>query len=135
MTYVVAYFAALIIFGAIDMAWLTLFGAKLYRNTLGDVLLPTVVLGPAIVFYLLYPAGLVIFGVAPALKAGSVMPALIYGALFGLFCYATYDLTNFATLRNWTLQITALDVAYGFISSGIAAAAAYLIASYLGASK
>ena len=67
----------------------------------------------AAVFYLLYPVGLVVFAIAPALKSGSVVTALVYGALFGAFTYGTYDLSNQATLRNWTTTLTLIDVAWG----------------------
>ena len=74
---------------------------------------------------------ILVFGVLPALKAGSVSPALIYGALFGALAYATYDLTNYATLRNWTLLITVADIAWGAIASATAAAAAYYGAKFI----
>ena len=86
---------------------------RFYKPTLGDIMLPGFKLPPAIVFYLLYPAGLVIFAIAPALSGGVMGTAALYGALFGLFTYATYDLTNQATLRNWTSQLTLVDAAWG----------------------
>jgi len=118
MTYAMAYGLCLLLFAAVDITWLMTMGGKLYKQTLGDILLPQVFLPPAAAFYLLYPAGVVIFAVAPALKTGSLTTALAYGALFGLFTYGTYELTNFATLRNWTLQITLIDIAYGAIATG-----------------
>jgi uncharacterized membrane protein len=127
MAYAIAYCLTLLLFAALDIAWLMTMGAKLYRQTLGDILLPEVRLGPAAAFYLMYPVGVVIFAVAPALKTGSVTTALAYGALFGLFAYATYELTNFATLRNWTLQITLIDILYGAIATGIVAAIVTLL--------
>jgi uncharacterized membrane protein len=69
----------------------------------------------------------VVFAVIPALRAESATNALLYGALFGAIAYATYDLTNYATLRNWSLQITVVDIGYGAIASGIAVAAAYFL--------
>jgi len=113
LTYLFAYLIALVVFGVIDALWLTTMGASLYRATLGDVLAPAVRLGPAIAFYLLFPIGILVFAVAPALRSGSVAEAAAYGALLGLVTYGTYDLTNFATLRNWTLKITVIDLAYG----------------------
>src|SRR5689334_20017558 len=110
MIYVVAYFAALVPFGVIDAIWLSLMGPALYKPTLGDVLLPEIRLGPAIAFYLIFPIGLVVFAVLPGLRSGSILTALALGMLFGALAYATYDLTNFATLRNWTLQLTVLDI-------------------------
>jgi uncharacterized membrane protein len=126
MIYLVAYIATLIVFGIIDAAWLSIMGAMLYRPVLGDILLTNVRVAPAIVFYLLYPIGLVVFAVLPALRAETVIHAIALGALFGAIAYATYDLTNLATLRNWTAQIAVIDIAYGAVTSGLAAAAGYL---------
>ena len=84
-------------------------------------------LGPATAFYLLFPLGITIFATDPAIKANSVTPALIYGALFGIFTYATYDLTNFATLKNWSLKVTIIDISYGAILCALSAAAAYAV--------
>lgn len=131
LIYIAAYVAALLAFAAIDMTWLTTMGAALYRATLGDILLQTVRIPPAAAFYLLYPLGIVMFAVAPALRSGSAMMALIYGALFGLFTYATYDLTNFATLRNWTLKITLIDIVYGAVAVAFVAVIAYFVAQWL----
>lgn len=125
MTYVAGYLLALVIFAAVDFVWLSTMGAALYRATLGDLLAPSVRLPPAIAFYLLYPIGIVAFGAVSGLRADSALAALAWGAGFGALAYATYDLTNFATLRVWSLQITLLDIAYGAIASGIAAVAAF----------
>lgn len=127
MIYVVAYFAALVPFGVIDAIWLSLMGPALYRPTLGDILLQDIRLGPAIVFYLIFPIGLVVFAILPGLRSGSILTAVALGMLFGALAYATYDLTNFATLRAWTLQLTVLDIVYGAIASGIAALVSVLV--------
>jgi uncharacterized membrane protein len=133
MLYAIAYAAILVPFIALDAVWLTVMGKLVYKPTLGDILLPTVNLPPAIVFYLLYPIGILVFAVLPALKAGSVTPAIIYAALFGALAYATYDLTNHATLRNWTLQITVMDIVWGAFASAVAAAVSYYVARWWGA--
>lgn len=125
MLYALLYVCILVPFCLMDGVWLTVMGGLLYKPALGDILLPTPNVPPAIAFYLLYPIGVLVFAALPALKAGSVTPALIYGALFGALAYATYDLTNYATLRNWTLLITVADVAWGAIATATAAAAAY----------
>lgn len=132
MLYAVVYAAILLPFCLLDAVWLTVMGKALYKPTLGDILLPTVNLPPAIAFYLIYPIGIMVFAVLPALRTGSPTPALIYGALFGALAYATYDLTNFATVRNWTLQITLLDIAWGAFASAVAAAASYYAARWTG---
>jgi uncharacterized membrane protein len=121
MAYATGYITALIAFGAIDAIWLSLMGPALYRPTLGDILLADLRVAPAIAFYSIYPVGLLVFAVLPALKSGSAVSAIGLAALFGAIAYATYDLTNFATLRNWTLQITVLDIAYGAAASAFAA--------------
>jgi len=130
MTYLASYAAALVVFVISDMIWLGTMVSRFYRPILEEVLLPTVNLPVAIVFYLLYPLGLVIFAITPALKAGSTTTALLYGALFGFFTYATYDLSNFATLRNWTMQLTIVDIAWGTILGAITASVGYVLGQY-----
>lgn len=132
MLYAIAYAAILVPFCLLDAVWLTVMGKALYKPTLGDILLQNVNLPPAIAFYLIYPVGILMFGVLPGLKAGSVTPAILYAALFGALAYATYDLTNYATLRNWTLQITLLDVAWGAFASGVAATVSYYVVRWSG---
>lgn len=124
-TYLAAYVATLVAFIVVDGVWLATMAARLYRPILGDILAAEVNIPPAIVFYLLFPIGVLVFAVLPALKTGSLATALIYGALFGFFTYATYDLTNHATLRNWALQITLVDIAWGSFVSAFAAAAGF----------
>jgi uncharacterized membrane protein len=128
MRTVIAYVTTLVTFGVVDFVWLSVMASLLYRPILGDILVDNVRLAPAIVFYLLYPVGLVVFAVLPALKIDSVASAVGYGALFGLIAYATYDLTNYATLKNWSMSITAADMAYGAIASGLAAGVAFFAA-------
>ena len=125
MSYVIAYLAVLIVFGAIDAMWLSTMGPLLYRPALGDILAPALRIAPAIAFYLMYPIGVVVFAVLPALRAQTPLAAVALALLFGALAYATYDLTNYATLRNWTLQIAVLDIGYGALASSIATAAAY----------
>lgn len=125
MTYIVAYIASLVVFGVLDAIWLMTMTSRLYRPALGEILLGDLRIAPAIVFYFLYPVGLVVFAAMPALRSGSAGMALAYGALFGLLAYATYDLTNYATLRNWTLQITLIDLAYGTVVAALTSLAAY----------
>ncbi|WP_295812362.1 DUF2177 family protein [uncultured Nitratireductor sp.] len=126
MPYLAAYAAIALVFGLLDAVWLTVMGKLVYRPTLGDILLEQLRIAPAIFFYLAFPAGVLIFGTLTGIRSGGVWTAVLFGALFGAFAYATYDLTNFATLRNWTLQITLLDIVYGALLCGIAAAAGYV---------
>ncbi len=127
--HVIAYVCALAAFGLIDLPWIVLVAEPMYRAALQEALLPSVRLAPAVAFYLLFPAGLVIFAIAPALRLRDARHALVHGGLFGLFAYATYDLTNFATLRNWTLEITMIDIVYGAVISGVVSIFSYLVAS------
>jgi uncharacterized membrane protein len=124
--YALAYIIATITFVLADGAWLTFMGPALYKPALGDLLADKVRIVPAIVFYLMYPVGVGIFVIAPALRTGSVGQAAIYGALFGLFAYATYDLTNAATLRQWSTTITLADMAWGAIATGLSATIAVI---------
>jgi len=125
--YLAAYVATLIVFAAIDAIWLTQIGPSLYKPIIGEILAPQPRMMPAVVFYLMFIAGIVYFAVAPALESGKWQDALVKGALFGLFAYATYDLTNQATLRVWSTRITLLDMAWGTFLSGVAATGGYLI--------
>jgi uncharacterized membrane protein len=126
MQLILAYTAALIVFGLVDAIWLSFMGNTLYRPVLGDILLPSIRVAPAFVFYAVFPIGIAAFAVVPALKSGGVGNAATLGFLFGAIAYGTYDLTNYATLRNWTLQLTVIDIAYGAIATAVAAAAAAL---------
>src|SRR5690242_10783876 len=103
MVKLLAYFATLVVFGVFDGLWLWTVSGRIYRPVLGDILLTDLRLAPAIAFYLLFPAGLTLLAVAPALRSSDLSTVLINGALLGALAYGTYDLTNYATLRNWTL--------------------------------
>ncbi|MBR1238391.1 DUF2177 family protein [Bradyrhizobium sp. AUGA SZCCT0177] len=127
LTYFTAYFATLAVFVLCDMAWLGSMASRLYRPTLGDIMRADVNLPAAIAFYVIYPIGLVIFAILPALKSGSLAQAVLYGALFGFFTYMTYDLTNQATLRNWTTPLTVIDAGWGTLLGAIAAAAGFWV--------
>jgi len=131
VTIVAGYIATLATFVAADMVWLGLMAPRFYRPILADIALPGVNYAAAAAFYLLYPAGLVIFAIQPGLKAGSMTQAASYGALFGFFTYMTYDLTNQSTLRNWTLSLTVVDVLWGTALGAVAAVTGCWIAMTL----
>jgi len=132
MTALIGYIGALVAMVVADMIWLGVMVDRLYRPTLGDILAGSVNLPAAIVFYLIFPIGLTIFAVTPGLRSGAVSTAALYGALFGFFTYATYDLTSQATLRNWTTQLTIVDIAWGAVLGALAASAGYAAASRFG---
>ena len=113
------YLVVLAAFFVIDMIWLGLVAKKFYREQLGSLMRAGVNWPAAIIFYLLFIAGLVFFIVYPAVEQGSWFYALWTGAFFGLICYATYDLTNLATLKNWPLKMTIVDLIWGSVLSGV----------------
>ncbi|QPC93969.1 DUF2177 family protein [Mesorhizobium sp. INR15] len=129
-TYGVAYLATALVFLGIDSIWLTLTASRLYRPLLGDMLVDGFNLTPAILFYLIYIAGIVYFAIQPAFGTGSAMTATMNGAVFGFVAYATYDLTNQATLKNWPVQITIADLCWGTVLSATAATIGFLIARH-----
>jgi uncharacterized membrane protein len=122
MIYLIGYLTALATFLVLDVAWLSVTIPRFYRPVLVDILAPHFSLMPAIGFYLLYPLGLLVFAIKPAFKSGSIVTAIIYGALFGFFVDMTRDLSNLAILRGWSLQITIIDLLQGSVlSAGVAA--------------
>ena len=125
MNIVIAYLSTAIVFAVLDAIWLTAMIDRLYRPTLGDILLPTYNLPAAAVFYLIYVLGIVVLAVLPAVPTGKVSVALLNGALVGFFAYATYDLTNQSTLRNWTWTLSIADIAWGTFVTAIAATAGF----------
>lgn len=115
----------------IDLVWLKVMGERVYRPILGDILLPKPNLWPAALFYLVYPLGLIGFAVMPAYTVSSPIRALVMGLMFGCFTYATYDLTNHATLRNWTTLLTVTDVLWGSVLAAFCSYCGYLVAERL----
>ena len=125
MRYIVAYVATGIAFLAIDLIWLITMADLLYRPLLGDLLTESFNLAPAVLFYLIYIAGIVIFAIRPALAGGRWTTAALFGALFGFCAYATYDLTNQATIRDWPTLITVADLCWGTFLTATAATAGF----------
>jgi uncharacterized membrane protein len=122
LKYILAYLATGLSFAAVDVVWLSLMGPRLYRPTLDPILAQTFAPAPAIVFYLAYVLGVLVLAVLPA--AGWTR-ALVNGALLGAMCYATYDLTNQATMKVWATRITLLDIGWGAFATALAATAGY----------
>lgn len=119
------YFVALGVFLAMDMTWLLVIAKDLYARHLGYLMSKTPNLAAAGIFYLLFVVGLVVFVLEPAIKNNSLVEALWRGALFGLIAYATYDLTNLATIKDWPLLITVIDLIWGAVLSGSVAVVSY----------
>ncbi len=126
-----AYLLTAIVFFAIDLTWLGWVAKDLYRKYLGSFLSDQVNWSAAFIFYALFIVGIFIFAILPATDKNSFSHAVIYGALFGFFTYATYDLTNLATLKNWPLTIVFIDIIWGSILTGTVAAAGYWIVKKL----
>ncbi len=130
MPFLLLYAVSVPIFFVIDMIWLGVVAKDFYAHKLGH-LLGAVNWPAAIIFYLVFLVGLTIFATYPALTAGSVMKALWYGALFGFFTYATYDLTNLATLKDWPLSVTLVDMLWGTVLGGaVSALTVYVVRTF-----
>jgi uncharacterized membrane protein len=120
---------ALPVFFIIDMVWLVLVAKKFYQDQIGFLMKPDINWFAAIIFYLLFIAGLVIFVISPAVLKHSWIHALLFGALFGLITYATYDLTNLATLKDWPLLVTVVDLIWGSVLASSISLITYFIAN------
>ena len=131
MYYLKLYLSAFVVFLAIDMIWLTIVAREFYRKQLSFLQIQFN-LWAAFAFYLIFVAGLLVFVIIPAVDAGSVGRALILGAFFGLVTYATYDLTNQATLKNWPWMVTVVDMAWGAVLATSVSCLGYLVGRWLG---
>lgn len=122
------YLLALPVFFAIDMLWLALLARNFYKDQIGFLMKPEVNWAAAIVFYLLFLVGLVVFVIEPAVERKDWLQALGKGALFGLITYATYDLTNLATLKDWPFTVVWVDMIWGSVLAASVSVLTYLIA-------
>lgn len=119
---------ALPVFFAIDMIWLGFVAKNFYRAQIGTLMKSDVNWTAAVIFYLIFITGLIVFVIAPAMEKGSWTHALLFGALFGLVCYATYDLTNLAVTKDWPLIVTIVDLAWGALLAASVSVITYFIA-------
>ncbi|MBA3235368.1 MAG: DUF2177 family protein [Chloroflexi bacterium] len=126
-TFAILYLATVPVFFLIDLVWLGLVARDFYRDQMGSLMADPINWPAGILFYLLWVAGLILFAVTPALDGGDWVRALLLGAAFGFITYATYDLTNLATLRDWSLPLTLVDLAWGTVLGGVVATASYLL--------
>lgn len=133
MSYLVAYLVTAVVFFGLDYVWLSRVAAGFYRDRLGHLLMDQPNLVAAGLFYLAYVAGIVYFAVAPALGSGSAASAFLAGAVLGLVAYGTYDMTNLSTLRDWSVAVTVVDIAWGTLLTGVSAWAGYLLTVRLAA--
>ena len=125
-SFFLSFIVVAIIFAAVDAVWLKL-SNPFYRKEIGSLLLKVPNFTAAVIFYGFYVIGVVVFAVNPALEEGSILVGMGYGALFGLMTYATYDLTNMATLRGWSKKVVIVDMIWGVFVTTLATSGAYLI--------
>ena len=131
MDVIYLYLLTVPVFFAIDMVWLGFAARTFYRSYLGPLLRPSVNWEAAILFYLLYIAGILIFATLPALEDRSLQQATVMGGLFGFFAYATYDLTNLATLKDWPVKVVVVDILWGIVLTASVSTASYGIGRWL----
>ncbi|MCA9342295.1 DUF2177 family protein [Candidatus Saccharibacteria bacterium] len=120
------------VMGLMDFIWLGFLAKKLYFNEMGQILLKEFNMVPALIFYVIYVVGIVIFVINPALDKNSLSHAAIYGALFGLVAYATYDLTSLAVIKGFSTKIVVIDMLWGMLITSSVATITYLIIQKLG---
>lgn len=130
--YLIAYFATAVFFLSVDAVWLGAIAKDMYQSQIGHLLAPNFRVGPAVLFYCTYMAGILYFAVAPALASGRWQDALLPGAILGFIAYGTYDFTNWAVMRDWPAGMTFIDVAWGTVLTSAAAAAGAVAAIRLG---
>jgi len=126
------YAIALPVFFAIDMVWLGIVAKNFYRAQIGTLMKSDVNWIAAIIFYLIFIAGLIVFVISPAVEKGSWTYAILFGALFGFVCYATYDLTNLAVAKDWPLLVTIVDLIWGAVLAASVSVLTYFIANKIG---
>lgn len=131
MAWLIAYGVCALVMGGLDFLWLSNTSGPLYHRAVGAVMADNLNMAAAVAFYLIYIAGILVFAVRPALASGDWRTAAIFGALFGFFAYGTYDLTNLATLKVWSLKISLIDMAWGTALTATTASIAAFAALHL----
>jgi len=131
MKLVYLYLLTLPVFFGIDMLWIGVMAKGFYRNNLGHLLRPDINWAAALIFYLLYIVGILIFATLPAMEKQSLRHAIVMGALFGFFAYATYDLSNLATLKDWPVNVVFVDILWGMFLTASVAAASFFIGRWI----
>ena len=127
LKYLAAYIVAAVVFMVMDAGWLTVMGARLYKTELAGLFTDKPALAPAALFYLIYLFGVIYFCVAPGQASGRWSTVAVNAVVFGLCAYATYDLTNQATLRIWSVRVTVADLVWGMIVTTSAASASFFL--------
>ncbi len=129
MNYIKTFLIAGGVYWVVDFIWLALIAQGFYQKQLGGLLADKINWPAAVIFYLLFPVGVIIFAVIPGVKENSLVRSLILGALFGYFTYSTYDLSNYITLANWPLKVVIVDIIWGIFVSTLVALVGYWVAS------
>lgn len=127
--YIAGYLGAAVVFCLMDFVWLAVLAKNFYHNRIGTLMLAEPRLAPAVAFYILYLLGLFVFAVTPALRAQNLLLAAGLGGLLGLIAYGSYDLTNLATLKDWSASLSFVDIAWGILVSAVSSTAGFLIVS------
>ncbi len=127
----ILYILTFVVFLAIDFIWLNFIAKNLYAQKIGHLLSENPNLIPALIFYLIFVVGIIVFAVIPGYESKSIWKVILLGALFGCLTYSTYDLTNLATLKNWPVSVTVIDIIWGTSVSTITAVSSYYIATLL----
>jgi uncharacterized membrane protein len=129
--FLAAWAVTAVVFLVIDAIWLGLVATSFYARALGDLMLDQPKLGIAALFYIGYTFAIVLLASAPAAKSGSLSQAVLYGAVFGLAAYGTYDITNMATLKNWPVTMSIVDMIWGTVLTAVSATAGYATLRYM----
>ena len=127
MAIVKQYVVTMVIFFAIDMVWLGFVAKNIYRENIGHLMAESANMPAAAVFYALYIGGILFFVLNPALEKDSITYALMLGAIYGFITYSTYDMTNLATLKDWPLTITIIDITWGTVLNALTAMVSFFI--------
>ncbi len=130
-TVIVAYLGTIVTFLVADALWIGVIARSFYKEQIGDLMLPSPNLPVAALFYLFFAGAIVLFAVTPGLKTASLSTAMVYGGILGLAAFGTYDITNLATLKNWPLKMSLVDMAWGTFVTGLAASGGYWAATLL----
>lgn len=131
MKYIYLYILTFVVFLAIDFIWLNFIAKNLYATRIGHLLAEKPNLVPALIFYLIFVVGVIIFAIIPGYETKNILKTILLGALFGLLTYSTYDFTNLATLKNWPISVTIIDLIWGTSISTVTSVAGYYIATLL----
>ena len=126
-----SYALTMVVFFAVDLLWLGVIAKNFYGRHLAHFLADQVNWTAAIVFYLLFIVGIFIFVILPAVEKQSYLHALLYGALFGFFTYATYDLTNLATLNDWPIKVVVVDIVWGMVLTATVSVSGFFIVQWM----